>query len=86
MLKKRVANTFRVYPPDYWTSGVNSPGFDLLSKLADKGHILVKARLFEESSWTQLPLEAFDEHPVLPAIRQLEEDWQRILTKPFNGS
>lgn len=61
-------------------------GFDVLSRLATNGHILVNARLLEESSWTQLPIEAFDEHPVLPIIRQLEEDWQLILTKPLDGS
>lgn len=59
---------------------VNS-GFDLLTSIAILGHTLVKARLLEESSWTWLPPEAFDEDPVLPVIKELEKEWQRILNK-----
>lgn len=56
-------------------------GFSVLTSIASLGHTLVKVRLLEESSWTYLPHEAFDDIPVLPIIKELEQDWQQILNK-----
>ncbi|AUD06784.1 hypothetical protein [Spirosoma pollinicola] len=56
-------------------------GFALLTTIASLGHTLVKVRLLEESSWSYLPHEAFDEMPVLPIIKELEKDWQQLLTE-----
>ncbi|RZK31620.1 MAG: hypothetical protein EOO61_17800 [Hymenobacter sp.] len=56
-------------------------GFAVLTTIASLGQTLVKARLLEESSWTSLPHEAFDELPVLPIIKELEKDWQQLLNE-----
>lgn len=56
-------------------------GFTILTTIASLGHTLVEARVLEESSWTSLPHKAFDDTPVLPVIKELEKDWQQILTK-----
>ena len=58
-------------------------GFDLLTAVAVLGHTLVNARLLEERSWTRLPPEAFDRDPVSPVIKELEKEWQHILSKPL---
>ncbi len=56
-------------------------GFSLLTAIASRGHTLVRVRLLEENNWIYLPHDAFDDTPVLPVIKELEKDWQQILSK-----
>lgn len=60
-------------------------GFDLLSAISAKGHILIKAHVLEDKVLTNLPLEVFDGQPFSDDIRLLEKDWRQLLDQPANS-
>ncbi|MFD2937798.1 BLUF domain-containing protein [Spirosoma flavum] len=60
-------------------------GFDLLSAISAKGHILIQAHVLEDDVLTDLPLEVFDGQPFSDDIQLLEKDWQQILDQPASS-
>lgn len=57
-------------------------GFDFLTYVITQGHILVEVYMLDGNSWIPLPLKAFDGQPISPVLRQLEQQWEYILTNP----
>lgn len=53
--------------------------FDLLNHLVAVDYRLVSASLLDQGHWTHLPLDAFDGTLVSAFIRELKDEYQRVL-------
>ena len=61
-------------------------GFDVVSSLVGQGNRLIEVVLIEERRIISLPIDAFDGQALSEPIRQLEQEWKRLLSKPVNYS
>lgn len=59
-------------------------GLDLVSKLARKGHTLLKVYVIDQDSKTSLPVELFDGTFFGAPFQQLEQQWRAVLEKPLS--
>ena len=57
--------------------------FDFLNTIVKLGDTLISARIADQGSVIQLPVEAFDGHPVGDLITALQQEWERILKQPL---
>lgn len=57
--------------------------FKILNDIVAQGHTLVSSRIVEDDHATSLPVEAFDGACFLAAMKELEQEWQTILSKPL---
>ena len=56
--------------------------FDVLSSIASKGDVILKAQIEDEGSCLELPTYAFDGETFSNALYQLELQWQEALKGP----
>lgn len=57
-------------------------GFQLLSTIVANGDVLIDVRIVEHGRETKLPPGVFDGTPFMAPIRELEQEWQTLLTEP----
>lgn len=58
--------------------------FDALSAVATKGNQILSAVLIDEGQRTILPVDAFDGAFFSAPLKELENEWQQILSVPVN--
>ena len=56
---------------------------NVLSTISSQGDIILTAQLIDEGHRMELPVAAFDGQSFSEPIRQLEEQWQAILSQPI---
>ncbi|QDK81129.1 hypothetical protein EXU85_21930 [Spirosoma sp. KCTC 42546] len=66
----------------YFENSELEKGFEVLTNISSRGHVLLNASVCDGDSLLQLPVEAFDGQPCLPAIRALEQEWLTVLKSP----
>jgi hypothetical protein len=59
-------------------------GLDFINFVVAKGDTLVSVHLIDECSAIDLPLEAFDGKSFSTPIKNLEQDWLALLSKPVH--
>ncbi|MFD2935223.1 hypothetical protein [Spirosoma flavum] len=59
--------------------------FDLLNAIVSEGDQLIEAELLDRDERTLLPIEAFDGESCIMPIKQLEKQWEQILSKPVTS-
>lgn len=57
-------------------------GFETINNLVAQGEILHSISILDGNQSLHIPIEAFDGQPILPALEQLETEWQAILREP----
>lgn len=60
--------------------------FERLSRLRASNNRIQKAFIFDKGQRIDLPLHAFDGQPFVAPIRQLQREWETILSKPLPAS
>ncbi|WP_461128476.1 hypothetical protein [Spirosoma aerophilum] len=58
---------------------------DVLSNLTVSGRCILSAQLIDNNNCIQLPLEAFDGYCMSGSIRELEMQWQFLLSEPVQS-
>lgn len=58
---------------------------DALSTIHSQGDALITAELVDEGNRMELPVDAFDGELLSNPIRQLEEQWQAVLSEPVRS-
>jgi hypothetical protein len=67
-----------------WVSDLEF-ALDVASQIGGKSHRLLKVAITdEEGNKIQFPVAAFDGDPFSEPIKQLEVQWQRVLSQPIN--
>lgn len=56
---------------------------DILSSIASQGDTLLTASIIDEESRLELPVEVFDGQQFSNSFKQLEKQWQAVLSKPI---
>ena len=57
-------------------------GLDAIDGIVATGDTLLRAQVFDGNQVLTLPIEAFDERPLLAPIQTLEKEYNRILSQP----
>ncbi|AUD02009.1 hypothetical protein [Spirosoma pollinicola] len=67
-----------------WWLTTPEAAFDALSAVAAKGNQILSALLIDEDQRTILPVDAFDGDIFSAPLKELEQEWQQILSVPVN--